>query len=107
MKRPVLRLILALTILPVSKPQDIVVPMVGGQHARPAPAVTSLILNPGAVAGGDSATGTVTLNVAAPSPGGSTVELSSNNAAVQVTSVRVPAYSSLATFTVSTSPVAS
>jgi len=58
--------------------------------------------SPGSVAGGASATGTVTLAGAAPA-GGIAVTLSSNNAGVTVpSSVTVPAGSTSATFTVST-----
>ena len=68
--------------------------------------LSTLSLNPTAVVGGNSATGTVTLTSAAPS-GGLTVSLSSNNtvAATVPASVTVPAGSTSATFTVSTNSV--
>jgi trimeric autotransporter adhesin len=67
----------------------------------------SLTLNPAVVIGGTSSTGTVTLSGAAP-VGGAVVALNSNNAAASVpASVTVPAGSTSAAFTVSTSPVAS
>ena len=67
----------------------------------------SLTLNPGSVIGGNSSTGTVTLNSAAPS-GGAVVTLTSSNsslAAVPAT-VTVPAGSTTANFTISTTSVA-
>jgi lysophospholipase L1-like esterase len=69
--------------------------------------VSSLALNPAAVAGGSSSTGTVTLNGVAPS-GGAVVTLSSDNTAAQVpASVTVSAGQSSANFTITTSPVSS
>jgi hypothetical protein len=70
------------------------------------PTVSSLALNPSGVVGGlQSSTGTVTLSGPAPA-GGAQVLLSSNNAAASVpSSVTVPAGSTSATFTVTTSPV--
>ena len=68
--------------------------------------LSTLNLNPTAVVGGNSATGTITLTSAAPS-GGLPVSLSSNNtaAATVPASVTVPAGSTSATFTVSTNSV--
>jgi hypothetical protein len=65
--------------------------------------LSTLSLNPTAVVGGNSATGTVTLTSAAPS-GGLVVSLSSNNtaAATVPASVTVPAGFTSTTFTVST-----
>ncbi|MBZ5555311.1 MAG: cadherin-like domain-containing protein [Acidobacteriia bacterium] len=70
--------------------------------------VSSVTLNPTSVLGGNSSTGTVTLNGPAPA-GGAVVTLSSSNtAAAQVpASVTVVANATTATFTVTTSPVAS
>jgi hypothetical protein len=70
--------------------------------------VSSVAMSPASVVGGTSSTGTVTLTRAAPT-GGALVTLSSNNvAAAQVpASVTVPANATTATFTVTTSPVAS
>jgi len=74
--------------------------------APPAPALSSVSVNPTSVAGGTSSTGTVTLGSAAPS-GGISVALSKNNAAATVpASVLVPAGSSSANFTVTTTAVA-
>ena len=65
----------------------------------------SLTLSPTSVVGGNSSTGTVTLNAAAP-VGGAVVTLASNNAAAQVgPSVTVAAGATTATFTVTTSTV--
>jgi len=72
----------------------------------PPPTLASLGLNPTSVTGGNSSTGTVTLNGAAPA-GGATVALSSSNGAARVpSSVAVAAGATSATFTVSTSAVA-
>jgi len=69
------------------------------------PAVKSVTLNPTAVIGGKTATGTVTLESTAPS-GGVTVSLSSGNAAATLPStVTVPSGSASATFKVSTTGV--
>jgi hypothetical protein len=69
--------------------------------------VSSLTLNPVSVVGGTNSQGTVTLNVAAPT-GGISVALSSDNVNAQVpASVIVPANSSSAVFTVTTSSVSS
>jgi Domain of unknown function (DUF4082)/Bacterial Ig domain/Carboxypeptidase regulatory-like domain len=70
--------------------------------------VSSITMSPASVVGGTSSTGTVTLTRAAPT-GGALVTLSSNNvAAAQVpASVTVPANATTATFTVTTSPLAS
>jgi hypothetical protein len=66
----------------------------------------SVMLNPTSVYGGTASQGTVTLSTAAPS-GGTVVKLSSSNTAVATvpTSVTVPAGSTSATFTASTSDV--
>jgi hypothetical protein len=76
--------------------------------ASPSPPVlSSLSLAPSAVAGGTSSTGTVALNGSAPA-GGASVSLSSSSSSAQVpSSVLVPAGSTAANFTVTTSPVAS
>jgi hypothetical protein len=68
------------------------------------PGVASLVLSPTSVVGGDSATGTVTLNTTA----GGTVTLTSSNTSVAMVpaSVTVPADSTTANFTVGTSEVA-
>ncbi len=73
-----------------------------------AAALSSVTLTPGVVIGGTSSTGTVTLNGRAPA-GGVVVTLSSSNAAAaQVpASVTVAANATTATFTVTSSPVAS
>ncbi len=66
---------------------------------------TTLTLSPDSVDGGASSTATVTLAGPAPA-GGLAVALSSSNAAAQVpASVTIPANSTSATFTVTTSPV--
>ncbi len=69
----------------------------------PTPALQSITVSPGSVAGGSSATGTATLNVAAPA-GGAVVSLVSSNtvAATVPASVTVPAGATSTTFTVST-----
>jgi hypothetical protein len=74
----------------------------------PTPALQSVTVSPGSVSGGSTATGTVTLNVAAP-PGGAQVLLASSNtsAAAVPASVTVPAGATSATFTVHTSSVGS
>ena len=75
--------------------------------APPAPALSSLTLNPRSVVGGmQSSTGTVTLSGPAPT-GGAQVALSSSNpgAASVPSSVIVPAGATGATFTVNTSIV--
>jgi len=72
------------------------------------PSVSNLAISPGTVVGGNSATGTVTLNGPA-GPSGTWVTLSSqrpNVASVPMT-VLVPAGATQATFTVTTSPIAS
>ena len=71
------------------------------------PTVSSLALNPTSVLGGvQSSTGTVTLSGPAPAGGGQ-VTLSSSSASTSVpASGTVPAGSTSATFTISTSPVA-
>jgi trimeric autotransporter adhesin len=72
------------------------------------PALSSLALSPTTVTGGDSSTGTVTLDAAAPSGGASMALSSSNTAAATVpASVTVPAGATSATFTVSTTAVSS
>lgn len=71
-------------------------------------ALTSLTLNPNAVVGGVSTTGTVTLYSPAPSPNGSVVNLSSNNAnAVVPATVTVLSGATSANFTITTSAVTS
>jgi len=72
----------------------------------PTPGPLSVTLNPTSVNGGTTSQGTVTLSSAAPS-GGTVVNLSSSNTAVATvpTSVTVPAGSTSATFTASTSDV--
>jgi uncharacterized protein (TIGR03437 family) len=78
---------------------------------QPAPAgagegtILSLVINPDTVAGGASATGTVTL--AAPAPaGGILVTLASDNAAAAVpASITVPQGQTTAQFAISTTPV--
>ena len=69
--------------------------------------LSSLTLNPGSVLGGNSSTGTVSFGAPAPS-GGIQVSLSSSNPSLASvpTTVTVPAGSTSATFTVSTSGVA-
>jgi len=70
-------------------------------------ALTSMTVSPSSVAGGQSATGTVTLTGAAPSSG-AVVSLSSANPAASVpSSVTIPANASSTNFTVSTTPVGS
>jgi hypothetical protein len=67
---------------------------------------TSLAVTPRSLTGGDPATGTVTLNSAAPA-GGAQVTLASNNPAVSVpATVTVPAGQLIATFPIQTSVVA-
>jgi hypothetical protein len=69
------------------------------------PALLSLAMNPASVAGGNSSTGTATLNGAAP-PAGAVVTLSDNSSfATTPTSVTVPAGATSATFTVTTTGV--
>ena len=71
-------------------------------------AITSVTLSPSSVVGGTSATGTVTISGPAPAAGAVVNLLSSNTAAAQVpASVTVAANATTATFTVTTSPVAS
>lgn len=74
----------------------------------PQPAILkSVSISPGAVAGGTSLTGTVTLIAGAPA-GGTVVSLSSSFPHVKVpATVQIPAGESTATFPVTTSPVAS
>ncbi|UOA10214.1 DUF2341 domain-containing protein [Methylobacter sp. S3L5C] len=73
----------------------------------PAVALSSVSVNPSAVTGGISTTGTVTLTGTAPI-GGIVVTLSNNNSIVsEPASVTVPAGASSATFTIATTPVAS
>jgi len=70
-----------------------------------APALSSVSVNPTAVIGGESATGTVNLTAAAPT-GGALVSLSSANPAASVpASVTVPASATSANFPVTTSSV--
>jgi len=79
------------------------------EQASPPPTLflSSLILNPTSVTGGNSSTGTVTLSGPAPT-GGAQVTLSSSNTTVArvPSSVTVAAGATSATFTVSTSAVA-
>ena len=81
----------------------------GATASPPQPAaLSSLSLSPTGVTGGNSSTGTVTLTSAAPAGGASVALSSSNTAAATVpASVTVPAGSTSATFTVSTSSVSS
>lgn len=88
---------------------DAFVTKFGSGTAPPPPqsaALSSLGLSPTSVTGGNPSTGTVTLTTAAPA-GGAAVALSSSNtaAATVPASVTVPAGSTSATFTVSTSSV--
>jgi len=70
------------------------------------PTLSSISVTPNPIVGGNTATGTVTLNGAAPSSG-ETVTLSSNNAAVTVpSSVTIASGASSATFSVTTIGVA-
>ena len=75
-------------------------------RSEPPPTLISLGLSPSTVTGSSSSTGTVTLNTGAPS-GGVVVSLSSTNAGVAAVpdSVTVPAGSTSASFTVTTTPV--
>jgi hypothetical protein len=75
-------------------------------RSEPPPTLISPDLVPSTVTGGSSSTGTVTLNTGAPS-GGVIVSLSSTDAGVAAVpdSVTVPAGSTNATFTVTTTPV--
>jgi hypothetical protein len=69
------------------------------------PSLSSLILNPASVTGGQNATGTVTLTGAAPSAG-TMVSLSNANTSASVpNSVTIPPNSSSANFTITTSAV--
>ena len=71
-----------------------------------APALNSVSVNPSAVIGGQSATGTVTLTTAAPA-GGVMINLSNANAAASVpSSVTIPAAATSAIFSVTTNSVA-
>lgn len=70
------------------------------------PGVVSLTLNPSALTGGATSTGTVTLNGAAP-VGGAVVNLTTSNASVAVpavSSITIPAGQTTRTFTVNTFP---
>jgi hypothetical protein len=70
------------------------------------PTLTSLTLNPSTVVGGNSSTGTVTLNGPAPSAGSVVALTSSRTSAAQVpSSVTIPSNANSATFTVTTSLV--
>jgi FG-GAP-like repeat len=87
---------------------DVLTNTTGGVPPPPTPppslGVASLSLNPTTVTGGNSSTGTVTLNGVAQAA--TTVAISSNNAAAIVpTSVVVPAGSSSRTFSISTTQV--
>ena len=80
-----------------------ILPLSAGLEIREA--TFSLDISPSQVPGGTGATGTVTLDEAAPS-GGITLNLSSDDSAVQVpTSVTVPAGETEASFNLSTSTV--
>jgi len=69
------------------------------------PNLSSLVLNPSSITGGQRATGTVTLTATAPS-GGVVVTLSSANSAASVpSSVVIPATSLSANFTITTTAV--
>lgn len=69
------------------------------------PNLSSLVLNPSSITGGQNATGTVTLTATAPS-GGVAVTLSSANSAASVpSSVVIPATSLSANFTITTTAV--
>ena len=71
------------------------------------PALTSVTLSSPQVYGGSSATGTVSVNLAAPS-GGETVQLSSDSGDAQVpATVKIPAGDHMATFTITTTSVMS
>ena len=73
-----------------------------------APTLSTLTRTPTSVVGGNNSTGTVTLNGAAPTGGVSVTLQSSNTAAAQVpANVAIPAGSRSATFTITTSGVAS
>jgi hypothetical protein len=67
--------------------------------------LTSLSLTPSTLTGGSSATGTLTLSGPAPT-GGAVVSLLSDKAATVPATVSIPAGATTATFTVTTSPVA-
>ena len=69
------------------------------------PTLSSLVLNPSSVTGGQSATGTVNLTAPAPS-GGTAVSLSNANSAASVpSSVTIPANLSSANFAINTTAV--
>ena len=71
-----------------------------------APTLSSLTLSPTSVTAGNTATGTATLNGAAPAGGAQVTVQSSNTAAAQVpTSVTIAADSASATFTITTTPI--
>ena len=73
----------------------------------PPPKLSSLALNPSAVTGGSSSTGTVTLSGPAPA-GGAVIKLASSKTSASVpASVTVAAGKSSATFTISTKTVSS
>jgi len=73
-----------------------------------APTLSTLARSPTSVVGGNNSTGTITLNGAAPTGGVSVSLQSSNTAAAQVpANVAIPAGSRSATFTITTSGVAS
>jgi hypothetical protein len=83
------------------------IPSAGVTVTVGAATLSSLSLSPSAVAGGNSSTGTVTLNGPAP-VGGTNVALASDNtsaASVPAGGVTIPAGATSATFTVTTSPV--
>ena len=74
-----------------------------GSEQSSAPSITSLVLNPASVVGGNPSTGTVTLNTTL----GGTVALTNSNPSVVTVpaSIPVPAGSSSASFTVNTNGV--
>ena len=85
---------------------DFEVIQLGYNPTASAPALNSVSVNPSAVIGGQSATGTVTLTTAAPASG-VMINLSNVNAAASVpSSVTVPAAATSANFSVTTNSVA-
>src|SRR5262249_24874440 len=82
--------------------------MTAALSVNPVPTVSSLALSPSSVVGGNTTLGTVTLSTAVPSQG-AVVNLTSSNPVVAAvpSSVNVAGGANSASFTVSTSPVAS
>ena len=78
------------------------------QSAPVTPALSALSVSPASVTGGNGATGTATLNTAAPS-GGAVVALTRSNTAIVTApaSVTVPAGATSATFSITTTSVSS